>query len=53
MINRDLQNLTEVKKEPPVEADDDDLPPLLQVNALLVVVWLHIYLFIYTLFTYA
>lgn len=32
IINMDLKNLTEVKKEPPpIEDDDDDLPPLLQV----------------------
>ncbi|XP_067940200.1 coiled-coil domain-containing protein 87-like [Watersipora subatra] len=30
MINRDLQTLTEVKKEPVLEAGDEDLPPLLQ-----------------------
>ncbi|KAF6040750.1 CCDC87 [Bugula neritina] len=30
LINKDLQNLTNTKKEPTVADDDDDLPPLLQ-----------------------
>lgn len=30
-INQDLQKLIEIKKEPKMDRDDDDLPPLLQV----------------------
>ena len=32
LINLDLEKLTEVKPDPPLEQADDDMPPLLQVS---------------------